>query len=255
MLLHCYASTNKCNRSFSECTLQIRIILVVTILFYYLIGAEQFNPKINFDLQYPNWAAISALSYVDLFISTIADLYFNRPCGWLFAKCTASDNASTFSSKQTTAGTTSTSDIPESLGASQSASPSASPSSPSSNENNIESRIEQGIGTLDPMAAAAEQYVNYQAHCGENEGKAYEKKIKDDVSMAVRANHVNLAENPYYIQGKRNDSALQELSAMLAECPDDEKEVLLVLRALQRKAIGLNDAQSKEVDGACNSTE
>lgn len=251
MLLHCYASTNKCARSFSVCTLQIRIILVVTILFYYLIGAEQFNPKINFDLQYPNWAAISALSYVDLVISTIADLYFNRPCGWIFAKCTASDNASTFSSKQTTAGTTSTSDIPESPSASQS----ASQSSPSFNENNIESRIEQGIGTLDPMAAAAEQYVNYQAHCGENEGKAYEKKIKDDVSMAVRANHVNLAENPYYIQGKRNDGALQELSAMLAECPDDEKEVLLVLRALQRNAIGLSDAQSKGVDGACNSTE
>lgn len=251
MLLQRYASTNKCNCFFSECTLQIRIILVVTILFYYLIGAEQFNPKINFDLQYPNWAAISALSYVDLVISTIADLYFNRPCGWLFAKCTTSDNASTFSSKQTTEGTTSTSDIPESPSASQS----VSQSSPNSNEDNIESRIEQGIGTLDPMAAAAEQYVNYQAHCGGNEGKAYEKKIKDDVSMAVRTNHVNLSENPYYIQGKRNDSALQNLSVMLAECPDDEKEVLLALRALQRKAIELNNAQSKEVDGAGNSTE
>lgn len=89
----------------------------------------------------------------------------------------------------------------------------------------------------------------------ENEGEAYEKKIKNEVILAVQSNRVNLAEDPYYIEGKRNDNALEVLSVMLAECPDDEKEVLLVLRALQRKAIGLNDVQSKEIDEACNSTE
>ena len=109
---------------------------------------------------------------------------------------------------------------------------------------------------LEPMAAAAEQYVNCQAHCGEKGGEAYEKKIKNEVIVAVQSNGVNLAEDPYYIEGKRNDNALEVLSVMLAECPDDEKEVLLlVLRALQRKAIGLNDVQLKEVDEACNSTE
>ena len=243
----------------NSCNFQVRFFTVVTIASYYFIGAMNFNPKINFDFQYPNWAVLSGLSFADLVFSTIADLYFNRPGArffrWLLNKCRTTDDSeshesSTCSSSQdsTTAATTTTfttsSGTPE------------SPSGPSSNGDTPENRLEEGHQMLEPGAAAAEQYVNYQAHCGENEGKAYEKKIKDDVSMAVRANHVNLAENPYYIQGKRNDGALQELSAMLAECPDDEKEVLLVLRALQRNAIGLSDAQSKEEkQGICSSTE
>mmetsp|Transcript_29001 Transcript_29001/g.84242 ORF Transcript_29001/g.84242 Transcript_29001/m.84242 type:complete len:152 (+) Transcript_29001:1535-1990(+) len=104
----------------------------------------------------------------------------------------------------------------------------------------LESRLEQGVNTLDPVANAGEKHVTYEDHCRTIEGKAYEKKIKHNVLAALQLNQINLGLDPYYIQGKRNDDALQELAKMLAESPEDEKEVLIALRAFQRSSVETN---------------
>lgn len=211
---------------------------------------SQFDPKINFDFQYPNWAALTGISLVDLLLSTLADIYYNRPCAKCFEWFLTSTSSS--ANKQDHSPTTATSK--ESSLAAVAESPSncgPRDGDLSPNSDLPEGRLEQGLASTDPMVNSVEHYEDYQSHCREKEYEAYEKKIQDHVLLSLRSNHVKLWRAPYYQAEKRNDEALHRLATTIAGSSNEVKEVLLSLRYYQKKSVEFHckkENQKEEVE-------
>ena len=202
---------------------------------YYFLGILQFDPKINFDFQYPNWAALSGISFADLVFSTVADIYYNKPCAkcfeWLLTSASGSAN------KQDSSQTKATRMEPSLAGIAENPPNGPRDGDHSPNSDFLESRLEQGLASTDPALKLVEHYEDYQGHRREKENEAFEKKIKHHVLQSLRSKHIKLWQPPYYLAEKRNDEALQHLATTIAESSNHVKEVLLSLRYYQKKSV------------------
>lgn len=55
-----------------------RLVLLVAAVCNFLLRIVRFNWNIDFDWDFPSWAVLSIVSFIDLVVSAIADIYFSK---------------------------------------------------------------------------------------------------------------------------------------------------------------------------------
>ena len=170
----------------------------------------------NFDLNYPNWIAVSVISAFDLGFSTIADAYFLFISSCEDGTCTETCSSDGFDNSMDS------SDPPELH---------------NSSRKTLESRLEEGIEGLEPVANSGEKYIKNEEKQRRRALREYEKEVASQALLALQEGNVHLWDPPYYVNGIRDDDAIESLANTIAYSPDTKNEVIIALRKFQASSL------------------